>query len=202
MPKTSLLLVASTTSTHERRQDGDEGERWSPILFLSLWNRWMWRLETAAAAMVELFGGVLGLNLLCLAEVDWGSQKTWRQQQEEIKPRYIKFVGQRPERAFWGHFGYPEWVCLGRKGGKDWYFIWGGSEILDYIRYEGRRGVNVYQRIRKEFPLSLSAPTICLLQSLQGRCSMVVHGSNNNKRSSLSSQCDLFGCPYFLFGSK
>lgn len=133
------------------------------MIFLSLWNRWMWRLETAAAAMVELFGGVLGLNLLCLAEVDWGSQKTWRQQQEEIKPRYIKFVGQRPERAFWGHFGYPEWVCLGRKGGKDWYFIWGGSEILDYIHYRGRRGVNVYQRIRKEFPLSLSAPTICLL---------------------------------------
>lgn len=50
------------------------------------------------------------------------------------------------------------------------------GEILDYIlvHFEGRRGVNVYQRIRKEFPLSLSAPTICLLQSLQGRCSMVV----------------------------
>lgn len=151
--------------------------------------------------MVELFGGVLGLNLLCLAEVIWGLQKRREDNSKKKSSHGILNLLVRDQRGHSGATMYTQSECaLGRKGGKDWHFIRGGRSWTTYI-HTGRRRVNVYQRIRKEFPLSLSAPTICLLQSLQGRCS-IVHGSNNNKRSSLSSQCDLFGCPYFLFGSK
>lgn len=71
--------------------------------------------EASASDASAIENDMLGLNDgLLHSEVDWGSQKMWRQQQEEIKPRCIKFVGQR-QRAFWGHFGVSAW---GEKGAK------------------------------------------------------------------------------------
>lgn len=120
-------------------EDNDEGERWNPILFLSLWNRWLWRLETAAA-MVEHFGGVLGLNLLCLAWLRWIGVRRRCEDNSKKKSSHGVFNLLVRDRGHSGATLDTQSECLGRKGGKDWYFIWGGS----YMHSIGRRGVNVY----------------------------------------------------------